>query len=410
MNGSMSRLPSLHDFRFVLRPLSVLSLVISTLGMLSALTPTLASAVPALAACHGSPGGIHPMFVAPNEGVSEVGATSAVLEPTICSDGSETQYGLEYATAEAGPWAPVPGGSGVVTAAEGEKTLHVEITGLSPKTRYYVRELLRNDSGETISQPISFETTAPPVTSQPAIGGESATGITEHDATLEAQIDLGELETTYEFWREYAVCQGPSINCGSISVEPIGQGHIAAGDLAQIVSIELTKLPSNYTYTYWVVATNSAGTTEAPHQKFTTLSEATPPKTPEEPAPKVSVEEPAPKASEEPLSQGPATEPLITSSSGNQSGSTGASAQPAVTPVLPASTFATGAPISPPVRRTITSPKSSTAGQKLAGALRACEKRPEKQRAACRKQAYKTYANSAGKDPGKKASEQKHRR
>jgi hypothetical protein len=81
-----------------------------------------------------------------------------------------------------------------------------------------------------------------------------------------------------------------------------------------------------------------------------------------------------------------------------------------VAAVLPVSALATIAPSGPPVGRTTAPPKSLTNAQKLAGALRGCEKRPEKQRAACRKQAYKTYAKTAAKDTGKKASKQKQRR
>ncbi len=453
-----------HTFRLVLAILpAVLVLVLVTA------VPAVAAGAPPIGKCD----------MPDSCDVAEVGATSVVLEPSIKANGYETEYRLGYATVEAGPWAPVPEGSGLVSAAEGEKTLHVELTGLSPETTYYVRvvaqntvgttelpitsfttessaplvvgttvlsitessaevqgqlkphletqwrleyatveagpwttfasgtlaasdklqsipardltglspettyyvrEFLTNEAGEATSPLTSFETAGPPATSSPSIESESATSITEHGATLEAQINPGSSETTYEFWREYAVCQGSGVHCGSIAVGPIAKGHITASDQAQTVSVELTDLHPNYSYTYWVVATNSAGMTKAPDQEFQTLPEGTPP-----------------KASEE---------PLASPSGGDQPSAADDGAQPAGSSVL----------LSPPLARVdvssphmMTTPTVTGSTAKLARALKVCEKRPRSQRARCERQAYNKYAKTA-KDTGKKASKQNRKK
>jgi hypothetical protein len=101
---------------------------------------------------------------------------------------------------------------------------------------------------------------------EPAIVSESATSITEHGATLEAEIDPNGLETSYEFWVESADCQpGP---CESISVGPVGHGYIAAGSAYPTVRVELSDLQPGYSYTYWVFAVNSAGWAKGMGKEF----------------------------------------------------------------------------------------------------------------------------------------------
>ncbi len=79
---------------------------------------------------------------------------------------------------------------------------------------------------------------------EPLIGGVSATNVSEHGATLEAQIDPENLETIYEFWVESANCQpGP---CDSIGVDSVGHGYIAAGSASQTVSVVLSDLQPHY--------------------------------------------------------------------------------------------------------------------------------------------------------------------
>jgi len=115
----------------------------------------------------------------------------------------------------------------------------------------------------------------------PTIESVSVLGITEHDATLEAQVDPGGLATTYEIWLSSPVCQDVPPDprryvseCASISDQRVGLGQIVAGDSERTVSVDLSGLRSGYSYGYWLVATNSQGKTETnqiPGQTFKTL-------------------------------------------------------------------------------------------------------------------------------------------
>jgi hypothetical protein len=96
----------------------------------------------------------------------------------------------------------------------------------------------------------------------PVIGHVTATETAEHEVEVEAQIDPGGLETTYEVWLMWqeADPRGGPTNGGE---RPTGgsqtqTGHIAAGSGDQTVSVTLKGLQWGYTYWYGVRAVNSA--------------------------------------------------------------------------------------------------------------------------------------------------------
>lgn len=104
--------------------------------------------------------------------------------------------------------------------------------------------------------------------SAPVIESESVSNLTEHGATLEAQISAEGLETTYELWLDYRDCQNTppgEYECESISEERVGYGQLAAGDQARRVSADVSHLEPGYSYGYRLLATNSAGKTEGLH-------------------------------------------------------------------------------------------------------------------------------------------------
>jgi hypothetical protein len=109
---------------------------------------------------------------------------------------------------------------------------------------------------------------------KPTIEEVSAKSITSKRATLEATVNPGGLETTYEFWVEFAVCQNPPLHsgvCDSIAIGTHGQGQLAAGSAAQNVDTTLTQLSPGYLYRYWVVANNSAGEETSASKTLTAL-------------------------------------------------------------------------------------------------------------------------------------------
>jgi IPT/TIG domain len=117
--------------------------------------------------------------------------------------------------------------------------------------------------------------------SEPSIDSVSVTGITEHDATLQAQINPNGLETTYELYLSSPACQAnwPEIGpCMAIQGFSVPGGSITAGSGDQTVSLDLNsagvKLQAGTWYEYSVSAKNSAGSVpagRASEQDFKTL-------------------------------------------------------------------------------------------------------------------------------------------
>lgn len=112
--------------------------------------------------------------------------------------------------------------------------------------------------------------------SPPKIGSEWVSEVTEDSAVLEAQIKPEGHEATYEFWLTYAACQSAfgDGSCESIVVKKVGEGEIGANSEIQAVSTDVTSLQPSYSYSFWVVASNSTGTNEGSTVTFTTLASA----------------------------------------------------------------------------------------------------------------------------------------
>jgi hypothetical protein len=100
----------------------------------------------------------------------------------------------------------------------------------------------------------------------PVIGSVTAAEVAEHEVKVEAQIDPGGLETTYEValvWQEADPKGGPTNSGERPTGGPQTQtGHIAAGSVDQTVSVTLKGLRWGYMYWYVVRAANSACNTK----------------------------------------------------------------------------------------------------------------------------------------------------
>ncbi len=100
----------------------------------------------------------------------------------------------------------------------------------------------------------------------PVIGHVATTEVGEHEVKVEAPIDSGGLETSYEFrlvWQQADPTGGPTNNGESpVGGEQSQTGHIAAGSGNQAVSVSFTNLQWGYTYWYVIAAINSAGKTK----------------------------------------------------------------------------------------------------------------------------------------------------
>ena len=192
----------------------------------------------------------------------------------------------------------------------------------------------------------------------PSIESESVSNITPTDATLEAQINTEGLPTLYQF-RLSSICGGRGA-CLVVINYPLPSGLLLGSFIDQSVSLDLNSagvtLQPGGTYSYSVSATSTGGATESSVQTLTTPEDG--------------------------------VEPLSTTTSPQPAGS-GASSSSSTPGVQSPGTG---------LGKTIKL-KSLTNAQKLAMALKACEKKPKGKRAVCEKQAqaHTKYGTAASK-------------
>jgi hypothetical protein len=114
--------------------------------------------------------------------------------------------------------------------------------------------------------------------SAPSIEAESVSHITATDATVEARINPGGLETEYQFRAVADPCHANPLDCELVSdpLFPSPPGVIAPASDGQTVSVDLAAagmlLEPGREYHYAVFATNSEGTESGPDQTFRTAS------------------------------------------------------------------------------------------------------------------------------------------
>jgi hypothetical protein len=345
------------------------------------------------------------------EGTSKVTATSATLQATINTSGLYTGYWFQIDTNSsydftqancpfefpdngecesitvgeqlpAGLVEPepqyIPAGSGSGTLV----SLDLSSIGatLQPDTTYHFRVLAADGGSPTVRGPDETFTT-PPV--PPTIENERTSGVTEHDATLEAQIQTNGYYTGYKFQLynesypdsynfvqdcafeppEWGLCREEYAWVPPLGVYESGSQYIPAGSGAQSVSLDLASigvtLEPGSTYHYRLLAADSGQIVRGAVQEFPTPS--------------------------------PSTAPPPSSSSGG--------VQPVNSPSVPGALTQESistAPITP------TKPKARGKVSKLNQALRACERETKKRRARCEHQSRGRYATAGNKTAKKK--------
>jgi hypothetical protein len=150
---------------------------------------------------------------------------------------------------------------------EKEVVAPVEVSGLEPSTMYAVCLVDRSEeTGETtVGSSQSFMTLAAP----PAVDSESTSAVNSTSATLEAQVNPNNQETSYSF--EYSTQATGEVLEGSI-VTAAGAGSLSGfGD--QTASVPTGGvLEAGTTYFYRVIAKNAASEeTEGKVERFTTV-------------------------------------------------------------------------------------------------------------------------------------------
>jgi hypothetical protein len=213
--------------------------------------------------------------------------------------------------------------------------------------------------------------TTPPAGSTPAIDGVSVSHLTPTDAMLEAQIDSEGLSTSYEFRLWSSPCSHHSDGCEFVVEIPLPTGLLLGSFVDQGVSLDLNSVGVTLgggEYGFSVRATSAAGSTvasggtfEAPEGVFEPLHATTSPSS-------------------------DTGQPDSSYGGGQPSGSTGSSA--------PVSSHATPG-LAPGPKLGTLGFSAHRSAQKLAKALKACERKPKGKRAACKKQARRRYGAKA---------------
>ena len=321
--------------------------------------------------------------------VSNVTEHDATLEAQINPNGLASTYefglGKGCYPAACDVIADIPLPVEDLSSTQGEQAVSFALSSvgvtLQPNSVYYYWITATNAAGESHKEGGIFKTPQSPV-----IESESASSITEHDATLEAQIDTSgrytgywfqiDTNASYDFTQPNCPFEFPGdAECESIRVgEPLPAGlvepqpeYIPAGITDRSVSLDLASIGATLqpgtTYLYRVIASDGGSpTVQGPDQTFTTLPSA------------------GGRGGVEPLHG--ATPPAT--SSGDQSGTSGSASSgsdvSATSPELTATSF-----VSPPGKTF-----ELNRAQKRSKALQACKKRDRSRRselAACEKRA-----------------------
>ncbi|HEY5045165.1 MAG TPA: NHL repeat-containing protein [Solirubrobacteraceae bacterium] len=350
---------------------------------------------------------------------SSVTLTGATVTAQINPNNQDTRYFFQYGTDITYSLGSIPASPGEDIGTEfGDQSKEAKLSGLQPNTLYHYRAVAVNATGTTEGVDHTF-TTLP---NGPSVTTGAASGVGQSAATLTGAIDSQGAETSYYF--EYS---GP----GTFSIV---SGKAGSGSGNATVTAPVNGLSPGASYQYRLIATNAGGTTFGSYRTFMT---APPP--PSGPPPVVTggISNLTPTSATlagtvnpnggttgyqfqygtsaaygailPEASAGSGTEPqgaagglsgltpgttyhyrLVAT---NAAGTTYGADQTFTTPAAPVSVF--GPPpvntLAPTTTTKSTTSKALTRAQKLSNALKACKKRPKKQRTACVRQARKQY-------------------
>jgi hypothetical protein len=221
--------------------------------------------------------------------VTELTATSTHFAGVVDPDESETHWRFEYAPAEGGPWAAVPGAEGTIPQAKADDEYHQvagELTGLSPAHIYYVRLFAQNEHGSETASDVGFETAGSPIAQALAVHVLGVGG----SVSVFGAVGAHGADTHYHF--EYST-QEQFAHSGFAEASDAPEGDIEAGGTeskggitgffsSATVSADLAGLQPGKTYHYRIVANNEAAPGGVPSDEQTLTVPAASPETEEE--------------------------------------------------------------------------------------------------------------------------------
>jgi hypothetical protein len=310
-------------------------------------------------------------------GLAEPTPTGYDLNGKLNPDGLPTTYYYEYIGSNEVQCLDIEPGLercwhetahlGPITGDTQQELPPVEVTGLTVGVTYHYRLVATNADRTVFGHEASFTVGSPP-----SIDAESVSHVTERDATLEAQIDTEGLATLYQF-RLSAICGGKGA-CLVVVNYPLPSGLLLGSFVDQSVSLDLNTagvtLQPGGTYTYSVSATNASGTTESAPHNFTTPENAV-----------------QPLSTTTSLLSGAGPPASSNTNSSDQPTRSGGSPAPGVTPLGSQIVCLCNC-----ARGCHGKKVSLTRTQNLSKVLKACDKKPKKQRPSCRHQAEKKYS------------------
>ena len=301
---------------------------------------------------HGAQQEFHTPAVPPQivgtPSASFVTAQTAVLTASLNPEHLNTRYHFEYgACPSLTTCATTQSTSDLESSQYAITNTAQELQGLAPQTTYSYRLIASNEAeeegkligGKATGVEGTFTTAGAP-TVQAATGPASA--VTATTAVISGTVNSDGQPATYAL--ELGVYAGASTAYGVIASGAVPAENAVVGE-----SQQLTGLQPGTAYAYRIVTHSGYGNAEGQPGTFTTAG-----------LPSVLTS--------------PPVEGLL---------------------AIPAITFPKESPAT-------TTPKTLTSAQKLAGALKVCQKKPKKQRAGCEKQARKKYAPAARKKAKKK--------
>jgi hypothetical protein len=198
----------------------------------------------------------------PASGVTATGATlNGELNPGAAGEAGEYDFEYSQSAGECTPGSLAPEPPGLALGAQKE-LVSTSLTGLEPSKPYTFCVVASHEGESSAGGPVTFETLG----AKPAVDSESNSGVNSTDATLEAQINPNNQESSYVF--EYATNEALT----AATTVP-GASLLAAEFGDRPASAELSGvLQPATTYYYRAVATNGSGPTQGALQSFTTLA------------------------------------------------------------------------------------------------------------------------------------------